>query len=225
MIQQGINQTLGTIGIMGRLSPSYENKQTAGNIYKKGVAAQKGIEDIYTSVNRVKRSKSGEISKDSPEWRPDYSPAELRDTYGRLKEHVGNIGELKTAAIEGQPTAKFIPKDKEGRIKGLASRPEYSEMLTGLENDLQGMMAPAAAPAVKRSMANNRVVDKAVKAIQQDNAFKERRDAIMSKLDEPPMKPFDEASGKGIQQVETKREEAVQQKDDVEMLKATIKKV
>ena len=170
MIQESVNQLLTTFGLASRLSPNYEHRQTAKNIYSKGIAAEKGLEDISKSIQRVE---SGD--------KPAYSAAELRDIESRVGEHVSNIAALKTAAIPGQSTAKYIPKDPEGRVAGLSHRADYSERLMNIENSIKNM----------KERAMQSMTDKATSSLEQDENFKTLRRSLM-RLDDPYKlkKPF-----------------------------------
>lgn len=152
MIQESINQMLGTAAIAGRLSPSYENRQAANKLLKEGLSAEEGLKDISQSIEKVEKGE-----------KPAYSESELRDIESRVGSHVSAIGSLKTAVIPGQPTSKYIPTDETGRVKGLSPRESYSEMLTNIEQRLKAI----------RSMQ-----EKGQAALLQDREFKKLRERI-----------------------------------------------
>lgn len=155
MIQQGVNQLINTIGLAARLSPDYEARQDASNIYKRGLGSYAGIQDIKENLEAIEEG-----------VKPAYSERELTDTSNRLSEHVHNIGSLKTAALEGQPTSPFIPK-KGDRVRGLPFRAEYSKDLDYIEEALERM----------RSRAST--------AIDQDNRFQTARSIILYQNSRP----------------------------------------
>lgn len=147
LIQNAINQMIGTAGMAARLGADFEKHQEGSTLTKRGVSATAGLQSIQKSIERVEKSQSGEIPKDSPEYREPYSKSELKDISSRVGEHVSAIGALKTASSEGHPLQPFVSR------KGLQARNEYSDMLTNIETKLEKMnqaLSSAASEATAR---------------------------------------------------------------------------
>lgn len=153
MIQQGVNQLINTIGLAARLSPDYEIRQEASDIYKRGLSAQTGLRNIKKNLEEIE-------NPDPKNPKAPYSQRELADISNRVSEHVHNIGTLKTAVLEGQPTAPFIPK-KGDHARGLIPRENYSKDLNYIEEALERMR------------------NRASIAIDQDNRFQTARSIIL----------------------------------------------
>lgn len=112
MIQQSINQMLGSIAVAGRLSPEYEKMQEGKAITGKANIAEAGLKEIAGNLENPEKQ---------------YTKTELEDIENRVKEHNKNVYTAKTAAL----TNKYVD------TSNLRDQPTYSASIQSIEQNLE----------------------------------------------------------------------------------------
>ena len=112
MIQQSINQMLGSIAVAGRLSPEYEKMQEGKAITGKANISEAGLKEIAGNLENPEKN---------------YTKTELEDIEDRVREHNRNVYTAKTAAL----TNKYVD------TSSLRDQPTYSASLQSIEQNLE----------------------------------------------------------------------------------------
>ena len=112
MIQESINQLLSTAGLAARLSPSYEQRQSAKSITGRANIAEAGLKEIEGNLANPEKN---------------YTATELSDIESRVREHNRNVYTAKTEALVNPYIDTSLLRDQ----------PAYSKSLQSIESNLE----------------------------------------------------------------------------------------
>lgn len=149
-IQQNINQLISTLGIMGRLSPAYENRIEAKKILTKAESAAAGLKDIRSNAARNKFLK--------------YSDTQLEDVERRVGEHNRAINDLRTA--EQDPRLQKYIKDN-----SIQHGTKYRNTLKTIETKINEAKNLRKQPKITMEQANASMAEVGQQQLQQKENF------------------------------------------------------